>query len=227
MLRDAQSCERLCWRAWPCPKCDSGLTALGVLVRSTTANPVVSANEPEKLAAEQIAILQEWVAGCTHRPEQEITLPKLAEGSEHSVFLSGSDARVFKRTLRNTFGESYYLVNGKIHKRNCSPLDYLNRLRLWKKIFRSAPTSLGISATGQIISVQAYISGTPPTQEEVDAFLSSSNLIAVRQECFLWKKEYSDFDIWLGDTRDENFVSTKLGIVPIDVRVWFSSKDDV
>ena len=32
-----------------------------------------------------------------------------------------------------------------------------------------------------------------------------------------------DFDVWLGDARLDNFVQTKAGIVPIDIRVWFAS----
>ena len=39
----------------------------------------------------------------------------------------------------------------------------------------------------------------------------------------LWKKAYTEFDVWLGDARDENFVQTPLGIVPIDVRMWFTN----
>jgi hypothetical protein len=59
----------------------------------------------------------------------------------------------------------------------------------------------------------------------VDAFLSSSGLEPVRKDCYLWKTRSEDFDIWAGDTRDENFVSTDLGIVPIDIRMWFTNAD--
>ncbi len=43
----------------------------------------------------------------------------------------------------------------------------------------------------------------------------------------MWKKAYEKFEIWLGDARDDNFVETKAGIVPIDIRLWFSGEDPV
>jgi len=151
-----------------------------------------------------------------------LLLPKIAEGAEHAVFLSAEDARVFKVTLPNTFGESYYLVNGKINQRNCSPLDYLERLRSWEEVFSSSPKPLGITPTGQIVSVQKFIDGSTPTQQAVDSFLLESGLTPVRQECFLWKRKYPGYEVWVGDARDENFVQTKREIVPIDVRMWFA-----
>ena len=36
-----------------------------------------------------------------------------------------------------------------------------------------------------------------------------------------WRKES---EIWLGDARDENFVLTTDGIVPIDIRLWIVEK---
>ena len=30
-------------------------------------------------------------------------------------------------------------------------------------------------------------------------------------------------ETWIGDVRDENFVKTPAGLVPIDVRMWVSS----
>lgn len=107
--------------------------------------------------------------------------------------------------------------------RNCSPLDYLIRLRLWRKVFGSAPVDLGMTRCGRILSVQKYITGELPTQDAVDDFLVSSGFLDVKRKCFLWKKPYPEFEIWLGDSRDENFVQTTSGIVPIDVRMWFGN----
>jgi hypothetical protein len=139
------------------------------------------------------------VGQCHHDRLVEVVLPKLAEGSEHFVFLDAGNARVFKITRPLIFGESYYLVNGIVHQRNCSPLDYLLRLRLWKKLFQSAPRDLGITDAGQIVPTHEFISGTPPTQERVDAFLLLSGLAKVKRNCWLWKKAYPEFEIWLGD----------------------------
>jgi len=119
------------------------------------------------------------------------------------------------------FGESYFLdAAGKVNQKNCSPLDYLIRLRRWKKLFLSAPRDLGITNCGQIISSQKFITGKKPAQAAVDSFLSEAGLSAVRQQFWLWKKTYHDFEIWPGDARDDNFVETEAGIVPIDIRLW-------
>ena len=84
----------------------------------------------------------------------------------------------------------------------------------------TAFSHLGITKTGQIVSTHEFIAGTLPTQESVDLFLINSGLEAVKQEYWLWKRTYDDFEIWLGDARPENFVQTTQGIVPIDIRVW-------
>ena len=132
---------------------------------------------------------------------------------------------VFKTTRLGTYGESYYLHENRVYQRQCSPLEYLIRLTLWDEVFHSAPQSLGIATSGQIISAQPYITGGLPTQETVDEFLLASGFSDVKRHCFLWKKTYGTFDIWLGDARDENFVETPLGLVPIDVRMWFTEAE--
>ena len=170
-----------------------------------------------------MAALRQWVSSCKHALESEIFHPKLAEGSEHLVFLDEPNTAVFKATRPQIYGESYYLdVTGKINQKNCSPLEYLIRLRLWKKLFQSAPRDLGITANGQIVSSHKFIAGIKPAQADVDSFLIGAGLAAVKQQYWLWKRAYPDFEIWLGDARDDNFVETKVGIVPIDIRLWFS-----
>lgn len=211
------------WRPWPCATCSGGITPIGQLFRSGEAGAVLSATSPEEVAVKQIAALKRWIASCSHTVETEIPFPKLDEGSEHLVFLDADNATVFKATHPNIFGESYYLdPAGTICQKNCSLLEYLIRLRLWKKLFQSAPRDLGMTDQGQIVSSHKFITGTKPTQAAVDSFLAEAGLSAVRQEYWLWKKTYRNFDIWLGDARDDNFVETEVGIVPIDIRLWFS-----
>ena len=217
-----QSHERLCWCSWPCSACRGGLTPIGHLLGSSGAGPAFREHSPEELARVQITLLQQWAGKCHHNGPFEVVLPKLAEGSEHLVYLDASRARVFKTTRPRIFGESYYLVNGIMHQRNCSPLDYLLRLRLWKKLFQSAPRDLGITEAGQIVSTHEFISGTLPTQEQVDSFLWQSGLTDVKRNRWLWKRAYPEFEIWLGDARADNFVNTNVGIVPIDIRLWLS-----
>ncbi len=120
------------------------------------------------------------------------------------------------------YGESYFLdANGRINQRNCSPLDYLNRLRLWGKLFDTRPIDLGITEAGQIISQYLFVKGVEPTQELVDELLYSIGLTPVRQKFWRWERVWPQYEIWLGDARCDNFISTQNGIVPIDVRLWF------
>ena len=96
-------------------------------------------------------------------------------------------------------------------------------MRWWEKLFSSAPDPIGMTPTGQIVSRQRFIQGDPdPPQEAVDRFLFDAGATAVRQHCWLWKKAdlESEIEIWIGDARSDNFVLTKDGMVPIDIRVW-------
>jgi hypothetical protein len=124
-------------------------------------------------------------------------------------------------TWPGVFGDIYYLVNNLVNQRKCSPLEYLSRLRFWKKLFGSAPSALGITDQGSVVSRQNYIQGNVPSQEDVDAFLELSGLVPVKRQFWLWKKVYPGFEIWVGDVRNDNFVDTETEVVPIDIRVWF------
>jgi hypothetical protein len=224
----AASRQGLCWRAWPCSKCSGGVTAISQLFGSVTASADIPNATPEEVAINQVDVLKKWIASCEHAVQSEISFPKVAEGSEHIVFLDAVNATVFKATRPNIYGESYFLdAAGKINQKNCSPLEYLIRLRLWKKLFAGAPRDLGITEQGQIVSVQKFITARNPahpipTQAAVDSFLIEAGLSAVKQQFWLWKRSYPEFEIWLGDARDDNFVATEAGIVPIDIRLWFS-----
>jgi hypothetical protein len=216
-----QGCERLCWSSWPCTKCNRGLSAIGHLINRIDAGSQVSANTPEEIAAIQAADLRHFASICNHSRFSEVSLPKIAQGSEHLVFFNARTSSVLKITRVGIYGESYYLVDNVVNQRNCSPLDYLLRLRFWRKLFQSAPKDVGITDAGQIVSTHRFVTGDLPTQDDVDSFLVASGMTPVRKDCWLWKKEYpGEFDIWLGDARADNFVQTAGGIVPIDIRLW-------
>ena len=224
-MRSAKpSPERLCWRAWPCHVCSKGLTPIGRLIRCREANPAFQSSSIEEIIRLEIADLQKWVSECAHTPEVSKELPKISEGSEHLVYLDAKHATVFKTTKIGIFGESYYLDEGKMSQQNCSPLDYLIRLRLWNHVFGSAPKTLGITPNGQIVSFHDFITGTPPDQDEVDLFLAVAGFHSLKRKYWLWKKDYPNdaYSIGLGDARADNFVKSKHGIVPIDVRLWFA-----
>lgn len=134
---------------------------------------------------------------------------------------------VFKATKPGLFGENYFMREGRIAQRNCSPFDYLMRLRLWQHLFESAPGPLGMTNQGQIISSHEFITGIPPAQSELDAYLIAEGFTAVRKQYWLWEKSYPEdaFAIGLGDARPDNFVKSPAGIVPIDIRVWISPEE--
>ena len=72
------------------------------------------------------------------------------------------------------------------------------------------------------MTLQRYIEGEPPTQDEVDEFLLRESFEPVKRSCWLWKKKdpSNEVEYWIGDARDDNFVKTPYGIVPIDLRMW-------
>ena len=135
-----------------------------------------------------------------------------------------SDVTVIKVTLSHTYGDYYEVRDGRIFQHAATPAAYLIRLRLWEKMFGLAPQDLGVTAKGCIVSVQPFITGAPPTQSEVNSFLMESGLEDVNSRCFLWKRASEHLDIWVGDTRDENFLRTETGIVPIDIRLWLANR---
>ena len=217
------SSEGLFWRAWPCPECRKGINPIGHIVGSKGTNSELLSGLREEVTERQTAALLAWVEECCHTTWEPFRFPKIAQGSEHAVYLEEGSTDVLKVTLEGTYGDFYYLVNGKVHQEKSTPLEYLVRQHLWKKLFGVAPYPKGITRQGYIVTTQTFMPGLPPTQEEVDLFLQESGLVPVKASCFLWKKEkdYSGLEIWIGDTRDENFVKTESGIVPIDIRLWF------
>lgn len=217
-------------RAWPCPECGKGTSYFDHLVGSHGANGTIPDSDPDK-AVEQISALEsawlrKWCESCPHRPNYSSMLPRLAEGSEHIVyFVEGNgelEDHVVKLTKLGIFGDYYFLENGRIHQRCATPGEYLMRLILIRHHFGFGAEAIGMTEEGQVMTKQKYVKGGIPTQEETDVFLLASGLVPVRQDCFVWKKTSPafEFEIWVGDARDENFVKTENGIVPIDLRMW-------
>ncbi len=149
-------------------------------------------------------------------------LPKLAEGSEHLVYLDEPNSDVIKFTKPGIFGEFYEIIAGRITQFKSTPLEYLWRLMIWEKLFGCAPVPIGVTESGQVVSRQRFVLGSCPTQDAVNEFLTRAGLTPVRMENFLWKSTdpESSLEGWIGDTRDENFVQTESGIIPIDLRLW-------
>jgi hypothetical protein len=212
------------WRPWPCPSCNGGLTPADFLFRSFPAGSSFQQkpDSPEEIAAAQSKALLRWISRCPHSDWTTVDHPFLAEGSEHLVYLEERSGLVWKLTRPGVFGDTYFLVDGIVHQRNSSPLDYLDRLRLWQIVFGVAPIAAGLTDLGQIVSSDSFVPGNPPTQQNVDQFLIAAGLVPVKQNCWLWKKSFPDLEIWVGDARADNFVESPAGMVPIDLRLWIT-----
>lgn len=222
---DGPGGEGVCWRAWPCDSCSPGATPIGFLFnRQETGGEIPKGHWNEivgPITDREVSALQEWVQSCSHNEGACIRLPQVAEGSEHLVFLDSTAGEVTKVTRVNCYGEFYTFADGRVTQWQCTPLQYLIRMRLWKKLFGNEPRPLGITHQGQIVTVQKFITGEPPTQTQVNDYLRDIGFTAVRESCWLWKRDFNQhIDAWLGDARDENFVLSEGAIVPIDIRLW-------
>lgn len=214
------------WRPQPCDLCRGGTSLLDFIVRRHRASgPVSRGSEDEAIevmTARESAWLVEWVGSCPHTDEYSVTMVKLDEGSEHIVYLAPDGREVIKLTKPGIYGDTYHLADGRVCQRCCTPGDYLARLDLLEVNFGFSQRVMGVTKSGQIVSAQRFVAGEPPTQDEVDDFLLNAGMEPVKRSCWLWKKTDPDDDLehWLGDARDDNFVKTPLGIVPIDLRMW-------
>lgn len=117
--------EALCWRTWPCASCRQRITPIGYLGERQKSGSTVRAGSIEKAVAEEIGWLLEWVNSCPHHSDVSVVLSKLTEGSEHLVYLDQTKGDVVKLTRPRIFGESYFLVDGIVNQKNCTPFEYL------------------------------------------------------------------------------------------------------
>lgn len=224
LSRPAPDTEALRFRAWPCARCRQGLTPIRYLINCQSADPAFRSRSIDEKLVKEVVWLQEWVTSCPHG-EKQFPVAKLTHGSEHNVYLEQEFREcVIKSTLPGLYGDRYYLKEGIVYQQACTPYEYLVRLRLWKKIFGFAPWAVGISAVGEIISMQTFVLGDEPTQEQVNEFLRQSGLTAVRETCWLWKQDDAakPVSIWVGDARSDNFVAHEGQIIPIDLRLWIT-----
>ena len=226
MAGTTQDSETFRWRTWSRTECSKGATPIGHLFTSFGPNETVSTAQLDSLISSQVVSLRDWTEKCPHTSWHLGTLRKLDEGSEHSVYLNPTGTHVLKLTFPNRFGEFYYIAEGRMNERRCTPLEYLTRIRLVGKFFGFSSLALGITDTNRMVSIQRFVSGDSATQDEVDSFLSESSFSPVRQNCWLWNTEDSvgnhTFKIWIGDARCDNFVKTPQGLIPINLRMWIT-----
>src|SRR6185503_10887423 len=105
-----------------------GVSPLGYLIKRIGAGAQVSASTPEEIAAIQAQELLNFARGCPHAGVTEVSLPIIAGGSEHLVFLDENSAKVIKITRVGIYGDWYYLKDDVVNQEKCSPVEYLLRL---------------------------------------------------------------------------------------------------
>ena len=233
MPLEFEETESVRFRPLQCNECAGDSTLLDFLIRSHAASGPVSGGSPdeivEEITARERPLLLEWVESCPHTQWLSTELHKLDEGSEHVVYFGEDKADVVKLTRVGTYGDWYFVNEGRVFQRNATPGDYLMRQFMLLHTFGFAAVPMGITAEGQIVSVQKFVYGSPPSQIEVDEFLLAFGFDPVKRSCWLWKKGVpgDNMDFWIGDARADNFVKTSGGIVPIDLRMWVLERDQV
>jgi len=214
------------WRPWPCKSCRGSSTALDFLVGSFGSIPEIPhADRNGQIDWQkkwEAGRLLGWVQGCPHTQWTEMRLTRLDEGSEHLVLFDGASSEVVKITRPGIYGDYYEIIENRIFQFDSTPAEYLLRMQWWEELFSTAPAPIGMTESGQIVSRQKFIQGDPPSQDAVDDFLATAELVAVRKSCWLWKKVNAGWpvEVWIGDARSDNFVSAEGEIIPIDIRVW-------
>ena len=151
------------WRPWPCESCPGSSTPLDFLNGCIGANPEVPEGKRNEvidwLKKWQAERLLEWVEGCEHTQGTDLMLPRVDEGSEHIVLLDAAKSEVVKITRPGIYGDYYEIIEDRITQFDSTPGEYLLRMEWWDKLFSNAPNPFGMTATGQIVSRQKFISG--------------------------------------------------------------------
>jgi hypothetical protein len=193
----------------------------------------VGGASPLHARASESRDLGEWAKAANRvRDRGEFRrFPVVAEDSgENEVRWRPSDGRIVKLTHPGGYGFSLFLTeDGKWNSRIGTPVEYLERIRLfneafggdWKMegvILPSEPEQNGLV---QILTSQSRIEAADskypyPNMAEIEGFMRGLGFERVAG--FLaWRN--AERGIVVGDVRGPNFIKSKRGIVPIDLLV--------
>lgn len=171
---------------------DSGRGAGDGAARSTGAPDSVSLsleaaersageNREQQLAADRQALARMRksgeVATVTPNPANN-----LAQGSEHRIELSEDGTRVLKHTTDGYFGfQPDVSRSGKVTLKASSASEYLQRMEMQNEVFGSDLRFEGShdEGLGGITFSQRYISGTTPSDAEIESFMTSRGFTKV------------------------------------------------
>lgn len=167
MPAESEERETVRWRAWPRKRCRGKATIFDFIagrhaasgeVPGSTDNEIIDA-----LTARERGFLVEWLDLCRHNGQKSSRLVKLDEGSEHIVYLADDGRNVMKVTRPGVYGDEYFLSNGRVMERRCTPATYLLRMELIRHHFGFAPITLAVTDQLQILSRQKFVEGDLPT----------------------------------------------------------------
>lgn len=200
---------------------------------SKSFNAVEGFSGGPKEIRQQAACLAQWARerGVLLSPDYTAGLRK-HEGTtaEHEVFYRELDNRAVKCTFPGTFG---YANGPKGRQRAATPLFYLRRLQLMNRVFGADLRLEGV-AMGRprfcseeaelpyvIISqrwVEAADANFPhPSDGEIAEFMEALGFQRLEDSCWRWRRDSDGIIVF--DTKIDNFISSSIGIIPIDLLV--------
>lgn len=182
------------FRARPCEDCAERTEFIRYIIGRHEASGPLPGGSPDEIVdqvtARERPWLLDWARTCPHREWMSEPLHRLDEGSEHIVYYApreGEDS-VIKVTKPGIYGDIYRIHEGRVFQKCSTPTDYLLRLSLIGETFGFTSKLIGFTEISQIVTLQKFITGEPPTQQETDDYLLGLGLEPVKQNCWIWRK---------------------------------------
>ena len=139
-------------------------------------------------------------------------------GAEHEVFFHQKESRVFKRTYPGTFGSA---PTDRGLRRTATPYFYLVRLELLNEVFGLDMKLEGVTGD-ELLSMlisQAWVHPADPrnplpSPAEIAEFMCGLGFEPTSRP-YEWHRKADE--VLVSDARPDNFIRSKLGVVPIDL----------
>jgi len=152
--------------------------------------------------------------GLSEKLSELVKGPATREGFEHRVFyhLKNDPPRVTKITFPGKYGRIEH-----------TPFLYLERLALFNELFpaldvRFEDCIIANTSDYSLVSSMRAFSGPPPTQEEIDQFLTSRRFSKLSSPSLTIDYTSHELGIHLRDCHPRNWVKSKDGLlIPIDI----------
>lgn len=157
--------------------------------------------------------------------------------SEHEVRFRESDNRVLKQTWPGVYGQIPAVIDGKLDRRNATPVEYLYRMALQCAVFASDLRLEGACVTGKsmvlfvkeeqpsfFISQPWFMKAGVVKKHEIDAFMAGEGFIEIKGTYFGWYRPQDR--VAVVDAKPDNFIVTEGGIVALDLQISLISEQE-